>query len=262
MRWRRRSTETEEGAAGERCVIFLHLPKTAGSTLVAVMRGQYREHELAIFRDDPSARAGLRAMNPAARRGLRAIRGHVLYGIHELLEQPWTYITLLRDPVERVLSLYGFVREAPGHRLHEHVLRERIGLVEFVRSGMAQTMDAQVRRVAGVAGRARGSMVRRAVRNLRRDFAVVGLTERFDDTLRLLEATLGWTVRPVARVNVTRDRLGPEDLSAAELAAIRDANRRDLELYEAARTMFEERVAALGPRTGERLADGPRRDGG
>ena len=50
---------------------------------------------------------------PAERRdSVRLIWGaHVEYGLHEYLSEPVSYFTLLREPVNRVLSHYYFARE-------------------------------------------------------------------------------------------------------------------------------------------------------
>ena len=38
---------------------------------------------------------------PARLRKTRMFKGHMLFGLHEILPQPSTYITVLRDPVDR-----------------------------------------------------------------------------------------------------------------------------------------------------------------
>ena len=44
----------------------------------------------------------------------------------------------------------------------------------------------------------------RAKENLRRHFSVVGLSERFEETLALMKLRFGWKLKSYASFNVTR----------------------------------------------------------
>ena len=59
--------------------------------------------------------------------------GHVFYGVHEHIPQPTEYITVLREPIARVVSMYNHVLRRPEHRC---TTRSRVGdgLQEFARS--------------------------------------------------------------------------------------------------------------------------------
>ena len=91
-------------------LIFLHIPKTAGTTLNRIIEWQY--NPLSIFTIDPHRiRATVdrfKTLSEQRRRQLRVVRGHMPYGIHKFLPQGGTYITMLREPVARVLSSYSF----------------------------------------------------------------------------------------------------------------------------------------------------------
>ena len=41
----------------------------------------------------------------------------MVFGLHEILPQPATYITVLRDPIDRVMSAFYFMR---SYILHPH----------------------------------------------------------------------------------------------------------------------------------------------
>ncbi len=83
------------------------------------------------------------------RRRLRVVRGHMLYGIHEFLPQGATYITMLRDPVARVLSAYHFVLRRPLNPLHRKVKRERLGVEDCLRL-FPERDNLQCKFIAGV----------------------------------------------------------------------------------------------------------------
>src|SRR4029077_12394403 len=116
-------------------LIFLHIPKTAGTTLNRIIEWQYSP--LSIFTIDPygirATSERLKTFSEQRRRRLRMVRGHIFYGIHEFLPQGATYITMLRDPVARTLSTYYFILRRPLNPLHRKVKRERLGIEDCVR---------------------------------------------------------------------------------------------------------------------------------
>ena len=44
------------------------------------------------------------------RKALRMVMGHFAFGLHDMIDGSKTYLTILRDPVERILSLYFHAR--------------------------------------------------------------------------------------------------------------------------------------------------------
>jgi hypothetical protein len=76
-----------------------------------------------------------------------------------------------------------------------------------------------------------------------RHFAVVGLTERFDESLILLKRTLGWQQWPFyVPANVTQKRPQRQHLDTKTTHLIRAANQLDLDLYHFAQAQFEARL--------------------
>ncbi len=61
------------------------------------------------------------------------VRGHLLYGIHEFLPQGGTYITMLREPVARLLSTYSFILRRPLHRSHRKLKTGQLGVKDLSR---------------------------------------------------------------------------------------------------------------------------------
>ncbi len=232
----------------DRVVIFLHLPKAAGSTLNRVIAQQYPPE--AIYKPGTKppevvARELAEVTRPPPR--VRLLSGHVGFGIHTAITSEFTYITVLRDPVERLLSHFHFARTLPEHPLHDDIASGRLTLRDAAR----QLANLQTRYLAdealrGTAETAGADALASAKENLSRYFSVVGLAERFDETLILMQWNLGWKVRPVPNSNVTRGRPKRSAHSDDDLAAIRAANALDCELYDWARARFDAEVARAG----------------
>ena len=252
-------------AEAHRCIIFLHVPKTAGWTLRGVLRYKYPSEILFLDQaDDPFG--GIAAFPLEDRRRARVATGHVFYGVHEHIPQPTDYITVLREPIARVVSMYNHVLRRREHRLHEEVAGSDMGLEEFARSCADAGIDNQQTRL--ISGRARGEVVPResgeggtwvasrlergdlelAKRNLD-DFLLVGLTERFDESFIMLRRALGWRLPMYAARNVGRATNGsaPERPSELAIELIRERNQFDLELHAHARRLFEDAVARQPP---------------
>ena len=115
-----------------KALIFLDIPKTAGTTLNRIIEWQY--NPLSIFTMDPypgPMHAGTAEEPPEERRRrLRMVRGHFYYGLHEFLPQGATDMTMLRQPVP-FFSSYYFIQRRPLHPMHRKVTSERIGVEEL-----------------------------------------------------------------------------------------------------------------------------------
>lgn len=236
----------------ERTIIFLHIPKTAGTAIRDIVKGNYRKREIHNFPDIDAREAmeEFRRLPEEDRRRFRAVLGHMWFGLHEAIPRPAAYVTLLRDPVDRIVSHYHFVKGTPGHYLHWAVVDGGMTLGQYISSGLSTEFDnGQTRLVGGAVdeeqypfGGCTEELFEKAVENLRRHFAVVGLQERFADTRTLFERLLGWRTRPVRR-NVTPRRPPTDALPRRDREIIESHNRLDRRLYQIAGEIFEEQLA-------------------
>jgi hypothetical protein len=91
-------------------VIFLHLPKTADTTLNRLIEWEYPLFEM--YSIDPVffRWSGAHSQKVPERRlkRTRVFKGHMWFRLHEILPQPATCITVLREPVDRVVPAFYF----------------------------------------------------------------------------------------------------------------------------------------------------------
>jgi hypothetical protein len=161
--------------------------------------------------------------------------GHVPFGIHDSLTGPAEYITLLRDPVERVISNYYYIRRSPKHRFYDAL--EDLSIQQYVKNGINPLIEnGMVRFLSGRAYDRPGKvMLKEAKDNLREHFGVVGLVEKFDESLLLMASRYNWSNIAYRRRNATKTRPTREDLSSSVIESIQRHNRLDIELYRYAR---------------------------
>ena len=250
----------------EPVLLYLHIPKAAGTTLSSLLFETLHSpggpqadihglhsgvfyHPATFVRELDAASAAL-VGQVLARDDLRAVLGHFRFGLHDALARPHRYITLLREPVSRVGSLYRFQRlnEARYGALAGLRLGDDVDLARFVcEPPYAEVDNGMTRRISGMnppIGACTPEMLAQAMRHLAEQFSVVGLAERFDESLLLLAHALEWDELPLyypQNVNTASD---VSDQESAEL--IRSRNALDVELYEFAVELFNQSVARLG----------------
>jgi len=245
-------------------LIYFHIPKNAGTTLGRMIKlklgfwppARLLHHTVTLgYYHVPEAGPRMDAIGRLSQRDQQRVRffeAHVGFGVHKFLPQPNTYITMLRDPIDRALSVYYTLRQ---HRL----LPEDTTLETFLRHGDPQRVwwidNAQVRYLAGEDGNivntpqgtCRPELLEVAKQRLDEHFLFVGITERFDASVILLRRILGWRSCYYATSNVTRQRKSVDEMPPPTLDLLREYNTLDLDLYDHACARFEERVGAEGP---------------
>lgn len=227
-------------------IVFLHLPKTAGTTLNRLIEWEYPLSEM--YSIDPVlfewSAAHLRKLSPRRLKRTRMFKGHMTFGIHEILPQPATYITVLRDPVDRVLSAYYFMRSYKLHPLYWKLRRENWTLEDFVRRSQRDNVQSKIIAGAEYTPPCTREIAAKAQHNLRHHFSVVGLSERFEESLALMKLRFGWKLSSYSSFNVTRSRPKKRDLPESTLDFIQQKNAFDIELYENGKAIFEDAVKA------------------
>jgi len=234
--------------------IFLHIPKTAGSTMNNILMRMYRPEQRHFFSlGDSMATAMGRFKNlPASQKAaIKLLYGHFEFGIHQYLPQPAHYFTLLRDPLERYISDYYFILKNPAHPLYTAATERNLNVVDLIESGLALD-NVQTRTLAGRISHRQElcppAALEQAKENLRNHFVVVGLTEEFDKTLLLLQYHLGWSAVHYKRENVNRQRPRRRPFSPAILKKLTRYTELDQEIYQYGKQLFHRQLEQMGPR--------------
>lgn len=243
-------------------IFFLHLPRTAGTTLNAVLHENFPpEAILSIYAKEDYQRC--RMLDAEVLERTRLIEGHLNPESFEpprLYGRPLRMFTLLRHPLERLVSEYVFQKSWPSNHLYAYLNENRISFQEYL------TSDAPLLKfrgknfvshcLAGVFAQDRDmdEVLALAKKHLEESFCLVGIQERFDESLLLLAEEIGLRKLHYERRNMLRpgaaSGIGEEDRAlAAEL------NSADMELYAYACELFERRVKEAGPAFAARLRE-------
>ena len=218
-------------------IIFLHIPKTGGRSLQHILLRKYSGDEVVV--DAHNKLDEIADWPEERKRNIRYLQGHFFYGAHRILSQECRYVTILREPVDRVISHYYFIRRNSSHPLNRVVLEQGIGLEDYVTSGVCdEVSNDQARLIAGVKRDASidtNDMLRMAKENIDKDFMVVGIVEKFDETLMLLKRELGLRNVFYGIRNQTIGRPLKEQIPERTLSIICERNSADIALYDYAR---------------------------
>ncbi len=209
-------------------LLFEHVPKTAGSTFQKILYSHYSPDR--IFRIYPGAYEKnakkyieeFRNMSPEERGGFDLILGHGAFPVYECVVGNCIGITVLRDPIERVISHYYYVRRTPKNKDFEKA--KDMDLCEYAMS-IKQLENGYTRIFSRLTLDEVNKNPERALslakQNLKEYFSVIGLTERFDETILLVMRKLGWDQLPFYQsVNVTSNRLKQNDIPEDTLQLI------------------------------------------
>jgi hypothetical protein len=268
--------DRRDDEAQEKTLIFIHVPRTAGTTLSMTIERQFSAEAvfpgtLSVRRTRRTLRVLLGKRNTAdqimrefrglsqdQKRKIEYLHGHMSFGVHTDLLRPGVYVTMLRDPVDRMISLYCFLRRRPDIGYYDQV--KTMSLRDFVRDigPHSRVRNAQVRQISGTGIDAPLPVdaLEIAKEHLRKHFVVVGLTERFNESLLLLSRTFGWKWQDLLysrRYQVGKNKPIQDHISQSVLGAIRRYNELDIELYRFAQRMFEESVREQGDRFSQEL---------
>ena len=232
-------------------IIFLHIPKTAGTNLtnianaVSRMTGQFHYQRLPVPRRiDRSPNlitsgwmGGLQPLenNPNLLSKIPHrffLAGHFPYGLHLYFSKPSKYITLIRHPLAREFSDANFAYQRgyiQKERFASYLLEEMID-------------NPQVRLIAGkesMTGPCTQETLDKAKENIERDFLLAAPIEDVDDFIEILASIQGWGSLAYAPMQITREKAA-ETPSPLLSDALIEKHKWDLQFYEWIQTRWYE----------------------
>jgi hypothetical protein len=247
--------EADEGANGARRFFMIRVMKTATTTLVrhAVdnfgRRGVYPVGGIDLTPGDIDPAMSIPYLLNLPEERLAEIRvfiGHFPLIAYEMLGIECVTVTLLRDPIARIISHVVQAQRIPLYKDHsfEAIYEDPLLFPFFLHNHQAKYFCMRPGdRLSGIMDPIEIDDDRLALAkaNLER-IDVIGLTESFDEFLDEIRARFGWSIRPDVAENVSSQRWEP---SAAFRRRMEADNAADIELYEHARAYYARRQRGL-----------------
>jgi hypothetical protein len=232
-----------ENIAPQGQIIFLHIPKTAGTNLDAIASamsqktGKFHYQRLAVPRVPGRSPilitatwlGGLQQLvnKPNLLENIEDnffLSGHFPYGLHRHFSSPSKYVALFRHPLERELSSANFDYQRKyieAEQLEFYLMDEMID-------------NPQVRLIAGteyMTGVCSAETLAKAKENIERDFLLVAPHEDVNSFIQILASIQGWGIIAYAPLQITREK-AVEELNPALTEALMKKHAWDLEFYQ------------------------------
>ncbi|WP_314954769.1 hypothetical protein [Bradyrhizobium cosmicum] len=254
-----RETAPASRDAAAASFFFLHIRKTAGVSLRGLLANRF-----------PADRILFQAHSRVGRQlpdGAHFVTGHVGFDYAGRFRRRPTIFTVLREPLSRCTSAYDFFQShsesffrtlamelSPEEYQARRRFQERAGqlgatrfLAEEETLARYWLANVQTRQLAGAACNHLRDDDPRLLDVARQHLVSIdlaGILERQSDTLQLLGRMTGWgTLGPLPHLNRTPRSGGPE-IDPDSLEILRSWNELDLQLYDEACRLFEQKLGA------------------
>ncbi|MEO1190827.1 MAG: sulfotransferase family 2 domain-containing protein [Pseudomonadota bacterium] len=200
----------EEGI--KRKLLFSHVPKAGGSSIHVLFRHLMGANHVYRMRSRHlDSRPTLEHLTDLEKQSYLVFHGHFAYGVHAIFSEPCAYLSVVRDPIDRIVSLYRFTRESGREDRRERAMQ--MGFAEFFETEWKRRNlpVAQMRMVT------KEVEIEKAKAVIDNHYLMICSTRQQKDMQDLLLAMLGGQDRKTVHAN--RSQGTPVDKD--EIAAIR-----------------------------------------
>ena len=226
----------------------MHVPKSAGRTFGSALEREYGDSYVFLRPGEPGVPIEEFVTWDRDRLAeVEAVGGHYAVGLAHLLPGESKYVTILRDPIERILSFYSYIQAYA--KPEDEVFDLRVGMpLETWLTTSRHARDLQTQMIGGDLehpGPADERTLEQAIERLDGGvFAAFGIQERFDESLAHIARTFGWRPPAYTSINVNPQRPSVSAVDGRTRSMIAAHNQLDLELYRHVQRRFDEIVRA------------------
>jgi hypothetical protein len=236
-------------------IIFHHVPKTAGTTLYAIIDNSFsgRIHTISGNQTEhESSKKEFEQMSADQQNEIDLLKGHRTFGMDSLFSGTVKYFTVLRKPAQRHISgYYQLLKVKPELEERKNFIEAPPSLEEYIRNGdIYFGKNPQLKTFLNIADpkvEVDEALFQDAIRIMKEQYFMVGLTERFDETCVLLNQFEGFHISKYVRKNVAKN-YNPNLVSKELIELYNRLHPFDVRFYEAAVDLFQNKWQKLQDR--------------
>jgi hypothetical protein len=256
-------------------IIFLHALKCGGTFFTGGIRNSYKSEETCLHNVNQNSSLSYFNRSEKDQKKVKFYHGHFNFGYHKELFRPAVYVTILRDPIDRLLSNYYNLREEKCknntlHKIfHTYSLEECLSrscwnklsnietliLSNFIDNHQVRILSNSFRLPREIKEKFNsGQKVNSdnylisekdylvAINNLKESFSFIGLCHETDSYWPMLNQRFGFKIPPECWVssdwrfsNKSKKHPMKKDLSKETIEMFYEFDKYDLKLYQYAK---------------------------
>lgn len=267
--WRKQRTNEEQTGALGPVVIFHHIAKTAGTSMRRVVKANYKRGELLELYGPNRGSVDwyndyYHSLSFRRKAAIKCIAAHSAHYLIPVIDRPFRVFSLLRDPVDRVISLYYFTKvlakqgktEGIGARLGMEIERLGWDLEDiYLNVGGKDRESAEKRQLFApfFNGQSRAILAphratvdlpfynettetvtsfQSTLDELLERHYVVGVSERYEESITLFATTFGWQHVFIEHKNISKQRPRGKEIPEELAMLIRSFNQMDNSIHQ------------------------------
>ncbi|MCC7528094.1 MAG: sulfotransferase family 2 domain-containing protein [Candidatus Melainabacteria bacterium] len=234
-------------------IVFTHIQKTAGNSVIAYLRRCLTRPRVARIHELEMATGEKTKEVVDSKFGqYDVLAGHIPFSrrVDLMTDRPSVNISIMREPIDRVVSLYYYLKaNASWLDQGKRIVEEKMSIADFAYSDVY--FDNHMVRMLCDSDPAHAperectkEMLEQAKVNVVKNFLLIGVTEQIDEFLSVLAEVFCWSLEDVPKENVNEMRAPLSKVSPEAIKALSERNCYDVELYQFVKGVWADTMAA------------------
>jgi len=225
----------------EKKILFVHIPKSGGMSLYNALADAVGvKNSIRFYSASDEQQKKYLAMDDKALRKYSLISGHFSYPFFlKKAISDYKAITIIRDPVDRELSAYFYMKTYQEHPMYANL--KNIDFYEFLNRRLKRKQGN--RHCLQISGERSFEVAKKTIDD---NYFLVSTVEYMNEFCEILQRNLGLGKINIKRDNETLFRMSRKELHPELIEKVIQLNHEDIKLYNYAKEKFEQEHLGAG----------------